>query len=190
MNFSSYDEARQLLGLPADVRLSEIKTSYRDFLKTYHPDANPGMYGTVGEITPGSAMDAYLKMKAAYEYLIDHYETTDTVQEDIPAENKPSSPQTQMDACRSTLQMVGASRVFGAKADLSDLAFQKRARADHVRAERRSRERAKKEKASFDEKMKQYQSDKAYEKAMTQIHVQRVAEITAQMIEAYLQGKL
>mgnify|MGYP002626656724 CR=1 FL=1 len=84
MNFSSFEEARRLLGLPADVSLSEIKTSYRDFLKTYHPDANPGMYGAVGEIATGSAMDAYLKLKAAYEYLIDHYDEGSTAKTVMP----------------------------------------------------------------------------------------------------------
>ena len=59
----------------------------------------------------------------------------------------------------------------------------------HIKQERRSKERAKKEKADREKALDQYMKDKAYEDAMAKIHANRAAELTAQIIEAYLKGE-
>ncbi|MCR4797106.1 MAG: DnaJ domain-containing protein [Lachnospiraceae bacterium] len=173
MNFRSVKEALAFLGFSEHISLPEIKSAYKEFVKAYHPDANPGMYEDVTDRSVGSSMDAYLKMQSAYEYLLDHLEESSVPKEDPDAKPVPRG-----------------NVVYGSRSDLSTLAFQKKVRTEHVRQERRSKERAKKEKADFEEKMEKYKQDKKYEEAMQKIHTERAAEITAKIIEAYLKGDL
>ena len=173
MNFRSVKEALAFLGFNEHISLPEIKSAYKEFVKAYHPDANPGMYEDVTDRSVGSSMDAYLKMQSAYEYLLEHFE-------EMPVEK----------ISEATEAVPRGNVVYGSKSDLSNLAFQKKVRREHVRQERRSKERAKKEKADFEEKMEKYRQDKKYEEAMQKIHTERAAEITAKIIEAYLKGDL
>ena len=164
MGFSSAKEALFFLGLTEKAGREQVKTAYKEQLKLYHPDANPG----------GDTPWQYYDLQAAYEYLMSYYDGLDRLatEKSYGAKGAFSSGPT----------------IFGAKKDLNDLAFHRKVRAEHVKQERRSKERAQKEKEKFEKEVEKYKQDKAYEEAMTKIHANRAAEVTARIIEAYLKG--
>ena len=109
----------------------------------------------------------YYDVRGAYEYLMEREEKT---------QNRPLS--------------TPSPRVFGSKEDLTDLSRKRKYRAEHVKQERRSEERAKQEKRALDKEFAEYRQNKAYEEAMNKIYAHRAAEVTAQIIEAYLKGEM
>lgn len=167
MGFSSAKEALFFLGLTEKAGREQVKTAYKEQLKIYHPDANPG----------GDTPWQYYDLQAAYEYLMSYYDGLDRLAtEKMTVGYDTKRPDTT------------GPTIFGAKKDLNDLAFHRKVRAEHVKQERRSKERAQKEKEKFEKEVEKYKQDKAYEEAMTKIHANRAAEVTARIIEAYLKG--
>ena len=164
MGFSSAKEALFFLGLTEKAGREQVKTAYKEQLKIYHPDANPG----------GDTPWQYYDLQAAYEYLMSYYDGLDRLATEKSYGAKGAFP--------------SGPTIFGAKKDLNDLAFHRKVRAEHVKQERRSKERAQKEKEKFEKEVEKYKQDKAYEEAMTKIHANRAAEVTARIIEAYLKG--
>lgn len=59
--------ALQVLGLPANASIDMVKKSYRQLCKKYHPDDNQDEY----------ALEAYLLIQAAYEFLCANYGSRD-----------------------------------------------------------------------------------------------------------------
>lgn len=174
MGFSSAKEALFFLGLTEKAGREQVKTAYKEQIKAYHPDANPN------HETPWQ----YYDLQEAYEYLMNYYDGLERLAGKVSVNPQPSvAPMQGMG--RATSGPV----VFGSKKDISNLTFQRKVRADHVQQEKRSKERAKKEKENFNKQVEQCKADKAYEEAMTKIHAARAAEVTAQIIEAYLKGK-
>lgn len=182
MAFSSAKEALFFLGLTERAGRDQVKSAYKEQIKAYHPDSNPD------HETPWQ----YYDLQEAYEYLMEYYDGLDKLAgERLSGE---IGTTTNPMGCANT--GYGMNRptssgpaIFGAKKDLNELSFQKKVRAEHVKQERRSKERAKKQKENFQKEVEAYRQDRAYEEAMTKIHANRAAEITAQIIEAYLKGK-
>ena len=182
MAFTSAKEALFFLGLTEKAGREQVKSAYKEQIKAYHPDSNPD------HETPWQ----YYDLQEAYEYLMQYYDGLDRLATDrISRENKSATNPTEnvMNGFGINRQASSGPTIFGAKKDLKDLSFQKKVRADHVKQERRSKERAKKQKENFQKEVDKYKQDKAYEEAMTKIRANRAAEITAQIIEAYLKGK-
>ncbi len=184
MGFSSAKEALLFLGLTERAGREQVKTAYKEQIKAYHPDSHPG------EETPWQ----YYDLQAAYEYLMNYYDGLDrlsggtygsSTQGIAPMQNTTYGQTFDNTFARPSTGPV----VFGSKKDISNMTFQRKVRADHVKQEKRSKERAQKEKENFDKQVEKYKADKAYEEAMTKIHAHRAAEVTAQIIEAYLKGK-
>lgn len=165
MNFSSRTEALLVLGLPKDATKEQIKSAFKKLARKYHPDANPDSDETW----------QYYDIQGAYEYLMETpaEPVVKPYVEPKPAPGRPASP-----------------RVFGSKEDLTELSFKRKVRAEHVKQEKRSEARAKREQKELVEEYAQYRQNKVYEDTMNKIHAHRAAEVTAQIIEAYLKGNL
>jgi hypothetical protein len=54
----------ELLGLPADSSIEEIKKAYRKKARLYHPDINPSL----------NAKDLFIRITEAYDFLITNHE--------------------------------------------------------------------------------------------------------------------
>ena len=160
MNFSSRMEALLVLGLPKGATKDQIKTAYKRLARKYHPDANPDSDETW----------KYYDVQGAYEYLLEH--------EDAEMRSQPP------------VRGNSGPKVFGSKEDLTDLSFKRNVRAEHIKQEKRSAERAQREKRALDKEYAEYRQNKIYEETMNKIHAHRAAEVTAQIIEAYLKGEI
>ncbi len=154
-----------VLGLPKDATKQQIKSAYKKLARKYHPDANPNSDETW----------QYYDVQGAYDYLMQ--EANDAVMqssfEQKPSQVRPVSP-----------------RVFGSKEDLTELSFKRKARAEHIKQEKRSEARSKREQKELVQEYAAYRQNKLYEDTMNKIHAHRAAEVTAQIIEAYLKGNL
>ena len=162
MNFSSRMEALLVLGLPKDATKDQIKTAYKRLVRKYHPDANPDSDETW----------QYYDIQGAYEYLMEHEEA------EVQVHSQPY------------VRANSGPKVFGSKEDLTELSFKRKVRAEHIKQEKRSAERAQREKRALDKEYAEYRQNKIYEETMNKIHAHRAAEVTAQIIEAYLKGEI
>ena len=179
MGFTSAKEAFLFLGLTEKAGREQVKSAYKERIKAYHPDSNPD----------GETSWLYYDTQAAYEYLMEYFDGIDRLATATVKSSAPKNiyqPSNQVNVAHKS---AATPNIFGAKSDLSDLAFKQKVRAEHIKQERRSKERAKKEKEDREKALDQYMKDKAYEEAMTKIHANRAAELTAQIIEAYLKGE-
>lgn len=182
MGFSSAKEALFFLGLTEKAGREQVKIAYKEQIKRYHPDSNPE------HETPWQ----YYDLQAAYEYLMSYYDGLEKLAQDKISQESGTDSKTSEKVSHGTgftRNSASGPIVFGTKKDLNDLSFQRKVRAEHVKQEKRSRQRAQKQKEDFKRQVEQYRQDKAYEEAMTKIHANRAAELTAQIIEAYLKGK-
>ena len=169
MNFSSRTEALLVLGLPKNATKDQIKTAYKKLVRRYHPDVNPD---------PDKAWQ-YYDIQGAYDYLMEqekYVSDNDDAQKPSPFESKPEKKY--------------GPKVFGTKEDLTELSFKRKARAEHARQEKRFETRMKNEKKAMDKELAEYRKNKEFEETMDRIHAHRAAEVTAQIIEAYLKGKM
>ena len=66
MNFQTPMEALSLLGLDGSATRDDIKSAYHRMAAYYHPDA--------GRLEEEQATDAFLKVRSAYDYLMDAYD--------------------------------------------------------------------------------------------------------------------
>ena len=171
MSFSSRTEALLVLGLPKDATKDQMKKAYKKLARKYHPDANPD----------SDEIWKYYDIQGAYEYLMGLQETGEgSVSFSKETQNRPSS----------SVPTRSGPKVFGSKEDLTELSFKRKVRAEHARQEKRSEKRAEREKKELHREYAEYRQNKAYEETMNKIHAQRAAEVTAQIIEAYLKGNL
>jgi tetratricopeptide (TPR) repeat protein len=77
----------RLLGLSSGASFEQIKSSYRQLARRYHPDVNPG---------DTRAKEKFIEITAAYKFLLAHRETAGEARQPPPKPvappSKPSSP--------------------------------------------------------------------------------------------------
>lgn len=59
------NEAAQILGIPLNATLAQLKKAYKKLVKKYHPDTNPG---------DNKAKEMMIKINEAYEVFVKHLE--------------------------------------------------------------------------------------------------------------------
>jgi tetratricopeptide (TPR) repeat protein len=78
-------ECYRILGLTPQATLEEVKSAYRQLVKQYHPDRNPG---------DRQAADRFIQINQAYEILLEAWETGSPMaasERDQPASAHPTS---------------------------------------------------------------------------------------------------
>ncbi len=169
MGFSSKIEALLVLGLPKDATKDQIKSAYKKLVRKYHPDEHPNEDVTW----------QYYDVQGAYDYLMEHME-----------DPEPAKPVYEAPASSDNVRRYSGPKVFGSKEDLTELSFKRKVRAEHVRQEKRMEKRAEEEKKAMKKEFSEYRQNKVFEETMDRIHAHRAAEVTAQIIEAYLKGNM
>ena len=199
MIFSNPTEALLVLGLTGDATPADVKNAYRRLLKIYHPDNRRDR-----EIPR-----KYYEIEDAYGYLNDlFFHTGAKTGWDLMAMYAPQPPVSpgtgypgfsprpsgnvihpQMASCDTPQVPRPTGRILGSAEEMERQAFRTRSKEDLHRKEQRSRIRRRREEEQRKEEEERRRRDALYEETMHQIHVERAAEVTAQLIRAILAGE-
>ncbi len=201
MSFQSTAEALAVLGLDYSATKDEIKSAYHRRAAYIHPDA--------GKCEEEVATGAFLRLREAYDYLMDAYDKAYVFypqQADAPVPAPMPTPPPKIIGNETTLYTGGFSvEEGGARTIGGDAAMWawkqapeedgrrhrsgKRSSSDEALSRKRQEERSlarKREKIrQRDEEFAAItKEDRLYEEAMMRIHAIRAAEIAAKIINA------
>ena len=152
MFFHSPIEALSLLGLDVSATREDIKSAYHRMAAYYHPDA--------GMLEEEQATDAFLRVREAYDYLMEAYDQAYAAF--LAGQRAP--------------KIIGGDRSQGRQSSRETAIERQR---QERRAKKRQEEKIRKQK----EELRAAKEEHAYEEAMMRIYALRAAEIVAKMMK-------
>lgn len=158
----THSDALAVLGLKPGAARSDITKAYKRLVRIYHPDQGGGEEST----------EKYLEVQMAYEFLI----REEKAAKKVMASGTNVYGRNGSGVKKSSMDEKAAQKYKAARSSKEDLK-----RFDSQLKEKKARQQK-----EFRELERKTAQDKAYEKAMTEIHAIRAAEI----IEAMMRDQL